>query len=59
MASGYWQVAMHPDDIEKTTFSTPDGHFEWKVPPFGLKNSPETFQRIIRKVLGELHKKGY
>ena len=54
MASGYWQVAMHPEDIHKTAFVTADGHFEWLVLPFGLKNAPATFQRIVRKVLGDL-----
>ena len=54
MASAYWQVAMHPEDIQKTAFVTADGHFEWFVLPFGLKNALATFQRIIRKVLGDL-----
>ena len=35
--SGYWQVKMHPDSIEQTTFTCPDGHYEWLVMPFGLK----------------------
>ena len=54
MASGYWEVAMHPEDIHKPAFITADGHFEWLVLPFGLKKAPATFQRIIRKVLGDL-----
>ena len=27
-ASGYWQVSMHPNDIQKTGFETEEGHFE-------------------------------
>ena len=39
LASGYWQVGMHPDDREKTAFCTADGLFEFNVMPFGLCNA--------------------
>ena len=55
---GYWHVQMHPDDIHKTAFVTNEGHFEWLVLPFGLKNAPFCFQRIIQNVLGELLNNG-
>lgn len=54
LASGYWQVPLAPESIEKSAFVTPDGQYEWLVMPFGLKNAPPTFQRIIRRVLGDL-----
>ncbi|KAJ4425612.1 hypothetical protein ANN_27808 [Periplaneta americana] len=50
-ASGYLQVPIHPDDQCKTAFSTPDGHFEYKRMPFGLKSAPATFQRMMNAVL--------
>ncbi|UYV63206.1 K02A2.6-like [Cordylochernes scorpioides] len=51
IAWGYWHVEMHPDSVKKTAFITNDGHYEFLVMPFGLKNAPSTFQRIIQHIL--------
>ena len=34
-----------------TAFSTPKGHYEWNVLPFGLKNAPQIFQRKMDNIL--------
>jgi hypothetical protein len=57
MASGYWQIEVYPEDQEKTAFSTPDGHYECLRMPFGLANSPSSFQRLMYVVLGKLRGK--
>lgn len=42
---------MKPEDAAKTAFSTPLGHFEFRRMPFGLRNSPATFHRLMNSVL--------
>jgi len=45
--SGYNQVAMHPDDMEKTVFTTPWGTFMYYKMPFKLINAGSKFQRAM------------
>ena len=55
LKSGFHQIPMKPSDIHKTAFSIdPLGRFEFRVLPFGLRNSPRTFQRVLNTVLGDL-----
>ena len=48
--SGFWQIQLRESDRYKTTFTTPFGHYEWNVMPFGLKNAPSEFQNIINEI---------
>lgn len=54
LASGYWQVEVDPQSRPKTAFITRQGLFEFNVLPFGLTNSPSTFQRLMDLVLADL-----
>ena len=45
--SGYNQVAVLPEDQNKTTFTTPWGTFMYARMPFGLINAGATFQRAM------------
>jgi hypothetical protein len=49
--SGYHQIALHPNDEDKTTFITPHGIYCYKFMTFGLKNAGATYQKAIQKCL--------
>ena len=52
--SGYNQLAIHPDDQEKTTFTCPFGTYAFQRMPFGLCNAPATFQRCMMAIFSDL-----
>lgn len=54
LLKGYWQVPLTQHACEISTFVTPNGLFSYKVMPFGLRNAPATFQRLMTRVLGDM-----
>ena len=51
LAKGYYQVPLADSSSCKTAFVTPQGKFEFTALPFGLKNAPAGFQRLMDSVL--------
>jgi hypothetical protein len=50
LMSGFWQVDAHPDDKEKTAFSSGKGLSQFTVMLFGFCNAPTTFDRLRERV---------
>ena len=45
--SGYHQIKIAPEDRYKTTFAIEWGSYQYIVMPFGLKNTPTIFSRVV------------
>ncbi len=54
LAKGFYQVPLHNGDKPKTAFVTPWGKFQFCKMPFGLRNAPSSFQRLMDSVLSGL-----
>ena len=53
LKSGYHQVHVRKEDVQKTAFKTHYEHYEFVVMPFGLTNTPEIFMDLMNWVFKE------
>jgi len=49
--SGYYQIRLSEGTKPLTAFSCPQGHYQWNVLPFGLKQAPSIYQRFMDNAL--------
>ncbi|GFW65914.1 retrovirus-related Pol polyprotein from transposon 17.6 [Trichonephila clavipes] len=49
LRAGYHQVKVHVVDQDKTAFICPFGTYRYLRMPYGLRNSPATFQRLMNR----------
>ena len=54
LLKGFWQIPLTNRAKEISAFVTPDGLYQYKVMPFGMKNSPATFQRLVNNLIFNL-----
>ena len=53
LQSGYHQVRIKEEDIEKTAFSTMYGHYKYVVLSFGLTKTPAIFKKTMNRMMHE------
>ena len=51
LLKGFWQIPLTDRADEISAFVTLDGLYQYKVMPFGMKNSLATFQRLITMII--------
>ncbi|KAL7837523.1 hypothetical protein SRHO_G00272340 [Serrasalmus rhombeus] len=55
LLKGYWQVPLTARAKELSAFITPDNFLQYQVMPFGVRNAPSTFQRLVNCVLAGMY----
>ena len=50
LRSGYHQILVKSEDVQKTAFRSRYGHYEYVVTPFGVTNAPAIFMDYMNRI---------
>jgi len=50
LRSGYHEILVKVEDVQKTTFRSRYGHCEYVVMPFGITNAPTLFMDYMNRI---------
>ena len=50
LKSGYHQILVKPEDVQKTAFRSRYGHYEYVMMPFGVTNAPAVFMDYMNRI---------
>jgi len=50
LRSGYHQILVRPEDLQKTAFRSRYDHYEYVVMPFGVTNAPAVFMDYMNRI---------
>lgn len=54
LRNAYNLIRIQSGDEWKTAFSTTSGHYEYRVMPFGLSNSPSVIQAFVNEIFRDM-----
>ena len=57
LTARFWQMILQPKARQYTAFTVPgQGQCQWVTTPMGLLGAPGSFQRLMEKVVEDIHK---
>jgi hypothetical protein len=55
LKEGYLQLKVTEESADRSAFTAPQGHYHFRVTPFGNCEAPSSFQSVMDALLGDIH----